>query len=77
MKKWQIKKIWSEIMVIGFFMFVALTWLDTTKKEDLVIVSVFAVSYAAAKGKSYIEKNKKYKGKDFRNKKNNEKKESE
>lgn len=74
MKSWQIKKIFNEIMVIGFFMFVALTWLDTTKKEDLVIVSVFAVSYAAAKGKSYIEKNKN-KNKKFNKK--NEKKESE
>lgn len=74
MKSWQIKKIFNEIMVIGFFMFVALTWLDTTKKEDLVIVGVFAVSYAAAKGKSYIEKNK-YKNKKFNKK--NEKKESE
>ena len=79
MKAWQIKKIWNEIMVIGFFMFVALTWLETTKKEDLVIVAVFAVSYAAAKIKSYVEKNKKIeKGKKFRNKKFSKKnKESE
>ena len=70
MKAWQLKKIFNEVITIGFLMFVVLTWLDTTKKEDLIIVVIFAVSYAAAKIKSYVEKNKKIeKGKKFRNKK--------
>ena len=79
MKAWQLKKIFNEVITIGFLMFVVLTWLDTTKKEDLIIVVIFAVSYTAAKIKSYVEKNKKIeKGKKFRNKKFSKKnKESE
>ena len=37
MKAWQLKKIFNEVITIGFLMFVVLTWLDTTKKEDLII----------------------------------------
>lgn len=70
MKMWQIKKILNEVVVIGFLMFIMLTWLETTKKEDLIIVTIFAVSYTAAKIKATVERNKKIeKGKKFKNKK--------
>ena len=78
MKIWKLKKILNEVIIIGFMMFVLLTWLDTTKKEDLIIVTIFAVSYTAAKIKATIEKEKRFKSKKFKNKKFSKKnKESE
>lgn len=80
MKIWKIKKVLNEVIVIGFFMFVLLTFVETSKNEDLVIVGIFAVSYTAAKIKAIAEKEKKFKKgrKDYRNKKFSKKeKESE
>lgn len=79
MKIWQIKKLFNEVVTIGFIMFILLSFLETTKREDLVIVGIFIVAYVAAKIKATVERNKKFeKGKKFRNKKFSKKnKESE
>lgn len=78
MKKWQISKLFNEVLLIGFLLFVCLTWLETTKKEDLVIVSIVIVSYSVARIKTCIEKNKKFERRKIRNKKFSKKeKESE
>ena len=59
MKKWQIKKMFNEMVVIGLIILIGMTFVEkTTKQEDLVIMVVFEVAYAAAKIKSYMEKNK-------------------
>lgn len=56
----EIKKVMNEIITVGFFMFIVLTFLGTTKAEDLCIVIIFAVSYGAAKIKAAAEKKKKF-----------------
>lgn len=56
----EIKNVVNEIITIGFFMFIVLSFLGTTKAEDLVIVIIFAVSYGAAKIKAAAEKKKKF-----------------
>lgn len=56
----EIKKVMNEIITVGFFMFIVLTFLGTTKAEDLVIVIIFAASYGAAKIKAAAEKKKKF-----------------
>ena len=80
MKKWQIKKLFNEMVIIGLVILIGMTFVEkTTKQEDLVIMVVFEVAYAAAKIKSYLERNKRNeKRKEFRNKKFSKKnKESE
>ena len=56
----EIKKVLNEIITVGFFMFIVLTFLGTTKAEDLCIVIIFAVSYGAAKIKAAAERKKKF-----------------
>lgn len=56
----EIKNVVNEIITIGFFMFIVMSFLGTTKAEDLVIVIIFAVSYGAAKIKAAAEKKKKF-----------------
>ena len=56
----EIKNVVNEIITIGFFMFIVLSFLGTTKAEDLVIVIIFAASYGAAKIKAAAEKKKKF-----------------
>lgn len=67
----EIKNVVNEIITIGFFMFIVLSFLGTTKAEDLVIVIIFAASYGAAKIKAAAEKKKFYKKGDKRNEKKN------
>lgn len=55
----EMKKVLNEIITVGFFMFIVLTFLSTTKAEDLCIVAIFSVSYGAAKIKAAAEKKRK------------------
>ena len=66
----EIKKLFNEVVTIGFFMFVFMSFLGTTKIEDLVIVAIFIISYSAAKIKAAAERKKKFEKKgDRRNEK--------
>lgn len=56
----EIKKLFNEVVTIGFFMFVFMSFIGTTKIEDLVIVGIFIVSYSAAKIKAAAERKKKF-----------------
>ena len=68
----EIKKLFNEVVTIGFFMFVFMSFIGTTKIEDLVIVGIFIVSYSAAKIKAAAEKSKKFERKgDRKNEKDN------
>ena len=68
----EIKKVFNEVVTIGFFMFVFMSFIGTTKKEDLVLVAIFIISYTAAKIKAAAEKSKKFERKgDKRNEKSN------
>lgn len=67
----EIKKLFNEVVTIGFFMFVFMSFIGTTKIEDLVIVGIFIVSYSAAKIKAAAERKKLEKKGDRRNEKKN------